>query len=94
MNKLIALLLLFLISWTLSFSQENPWQGVSIDLKHGKLKISDNKRFLIHEDGNPFFYLGDTGWELLHRLNKEETEKYLENRRAKGFKSPGTWNLE
>ena len=37
------------------------------------------------EDGTPFFYLGDTGWELFHRLNKEETEKYLENRRAKGF---------
>jgi hypothetical protein len=74
-----------LITSLLTFPQENSWQGTSVDLKHGKLKISENKRFLIHEDGTPFFYLGDTGWELFHRLNKEETEKYLENRRAKGF---------
>ena len=85
MTRLISLLFLTLVSNLLSFSQENPWQGPSIDLKHGKLKISDNKRFLVHEDGTPFFYLGDTGWELFHRLNKEESEKYLENRRAKGF---------
>jgi hypothetical protein len=66
-------------------AQGYSWKGVSADFSHGKLKVSDNKRFLVHEDGTPFFYLGDTGWELLHRLTKEETEKYLENRRAKGF---------
>ena len=66
-------------------AQENPWKGPSADFSHGKLKVSDNKRFLVYEDGTPFYYLGDTGWELFHRLNKEETEKYLENRRAKGF---------
>jgi hypothetical protein len=36
-------------------------------------------------DGTPFFYLGDTGWELFHRLSYSEAEKYLENRRQKGF---------
>jgi hypothetical protein len=40
---------------------------------------------LVFEDGTPFFYLGDTAWELFHRLNKAETENYLENRREKGF---------
>lgn len=64
---------------------QNQWKGVSVDMSHGKLKVSDNKRFLVFEDGTPFFYLGDTAWELFHRLNKEETEQYLENRRAKGF---------
>ncbi len=24
-----------------------------------RLKVSDNHRFLVHEDGRPFFYLGD-----------------------------------
>lgn len=67
------------------FAQENPWKGPSADLNHGKLKVSDNRRFLVYDDGTPFFYLADTGWELFHRLNKEETEKYLENRRSKGF---------
>jgi hypothetical protein len=49
------------------------------------LKISGNKRFLIHEDGKPFFYLGDTAWELFHRLNREEADKYLEDRAKKSF---------
>lgn len=66
-------------------AQEKSWQGPSVDLKHGKLQVSDNKHFLQFEDGTPFFYLGDTGWELFHRLNKAESEKYLENRRSKGF---------
>jgi hypothetical protein len=85
MNKSLILVISLIFCSLLSFSQENPWNGKSVDFAHGKLKISENKRFLIHEDGTPFFYLGDTGWELFHRLNKEETEKYLENRRAKGF---------
>ena len=33
-----------------------------------RLKVSDNHRFLVTEDGRPFFYLGDTAWELFHRL--------------------------
>ena len=45
-----------------------------------RLKVSDNKRFLVKEDGSPFFYLGDTAWELFHRLNREEADKYLDNR--------------
>jgi hypothetical protein len=66
-------------------AQEKKWNGPSVDFKHGNLKVSENKHFLVFEDGTPFFYLGDTGWELFHRLNKQETEKYLENRRSKGF---------
>lgn len=49
------------------------------------LKVSDNKRFLVDATGTPFFYLGDTAWELFHRLNREEADKYLENRATKGF---------
>ncbi len=36
------------------------------------LKIADNNRYLITEDGKPFFWLGDTAWELIHRLDREE----------------------
>jgi hypothetical protein len=50
-----------------------------------KLKVSDNRRFLVYEDGKPFFYLGDTAWELFHRLNREEADRYLENRAKLGF---------
>lgn len=48
------------------------------------LKISDNHRFLVTKDGKPFLWLGDTGW-LLHKLDREQTERYLEDRRTKGF---------
>src|SRR5512137_2795522 len=85
MSKIISLLIGILAFSIPLISQENPWKGQSVNLSHGRLKVSENKRFLLFEDGTPFFYLGDTGWELFHRLNKEETEKYLENRRAKGF---------
>jgi len=50
-----------------------------------QLKVSDNDRYLDYEDGSPFFYLGDTAWELFHRLNREEADQYLQNRADKGF---------
>src|SRR6188474_3766922 len=50
-----------------------------------QLSVSANKRFLITKDGKPFFWLGDTAWELFHRLSREEADKYLKNRVEKGF---------
>ena len=50
-----------------------------------RLKVSDNHRFLVTENGRPFFWLGDTAWELFHRLNRAEADLYLRNRAAKGF---------
>lgn len=49
------------------------------------LHVSANKHFLVTADGKPFFWLGDTAWELFHRLNREEADRYLENRARKGF---------
>ncbi len=50
-----------------------------------RLKVSDNHHFLVTETGAPFFWLGDTAWELFHRLNREEATRYLENRAKLGF---------
>ncbi len=50
-----------------------------------KLRVSDNHRFLVHEDGEPFFYLGDTAWELFHRLDREDAALLLQDRAAKRF---------
>lgn len=50
-----------------------------------RIRVSENRRFLETESGQPFFWLGDTAWELFHRLNREEAEVYLENRRQRGF---------
>ncbi|MBV9644989.1 MAG: DUF4038 domain-containing protein, partial [Verrucomicrobia bacterium] len=32
-----------------------------------KLRVSPNDRFLVYEDGSPFYWFGDTAWELFHR---------------------------
>jgi hypothetical protein len=57
-----------------------PW------VAHGKLAVSKaNPHYLQYADGTPFFWLGDTGWEMLHRLSREEIADYLENRKNKGF---------
>jgi hypothetical protein len=49
------------------------------------LSVSPNQRFLADSGGAPFFYLGDTAWELFHRLNREDASRYLADRAAKGF---------
>ncbi|MES1218719.1 MAG: DUF4038 domain-containing protein, partial [Bacteroidota bacterium] len=51
---------------------------------YSQFTISDNKRFLL-KNGKPFFWLGDTGWELFHRLTREEADKYLKRRSEQGF---------
>lgn len=57
--------------------------GFAADLP--ALKVSDNRRFLVTEDNRPFFWLGDTAWELFHRLDRTETDLYFRDRAAKGF---------
>lgn len=57
--------------------------GIGQDLP--RLKVSDNHRYLVSEKGAPFFWLGDTAWELFHRLNREETLEYLDLRAKQGY---------
>ncbi len=49
------------------------------------IKVSSNHRFLKTDSGKPFFWLGDTAWELFHRLTLAEAEHYLVNRLHNGF---------
>ena len=48
------------------------------------MRISPDKRHLLN-DGKPFFYLCDTAWDLFLRLDRKETDEYLQNRADKGF---------
>ncbi len=50
-----------------------------------KLRVSDNGRFFVHENGQPFYWQGDTAWELFARLNREEAIHYLDDRARRGF---------
>ena len=49
-----------------------------------QFSISDNHRYLL-KNGKPFFWLGDTGWELFHRLNKDDVNEYFKKRSEQGF---------
>src|SRR5215212_5286284 len=49
------------------------------------LKVSANRRFLVNDDGSPFFFLGDTGWAIIQRLDRAEIDRYIEDRAGKGF---------
>ncbi|MDD6209868.1 MAG: DUF4038 domain-containing protein [Bacteroidales bacterium] len=42
----------------------NGYKGDLAIYRHGFLDISGNKRYLVYNDGTPFFYLGDTHWSL------------------------------
>jgi hypothetical protein len=77
MGKTIVVIIFIVGIAVTGFSQQQ-WQ-------HGRLEITKDGHYLQYEGGTPFFWLGDTGWELFHRLKKDEIEKYLENRSQKGF---------
>ena len=51
----------------------------------GRIVVHPGGRYLQYADGRPFFYLGDTAWELFHRTTREEARLYLEDRARKGF---------
>ena len=54
---------------------------------HGPVQVSDDRRYLRHADGTPFFWLGDTWWmALCARLRfPEEFGALIADRVAKGF---------
>ena len=83
MKKLF--LALFIFTFVFAFYSCNPKVRPDQKKELPALKVSANHHFLIDETGNPFFWLGDTGWLLFSKLNREDAEKYLDNRAKKGF---------
>ncbi len=49
------------------------------------IKVNEAGTHLIKEDNRAFVWVGDTAWELFHRLSREEAVEYLQNRAEKGF---------
>lgn len=49
-----------------------------------RIEVSENGRHFVTADGEPFFYLADTGWGLF-TLNREDATHYLEDRASKHF---------
>lgn len=79
MKRICTYILLFLGGVFLTQAQNiPPW-------KNGPLKVSDNSRYLIHENGTPFFWLGETGWLMPERLNRDEVNFYLSRCAKAGY---------
>ncbi len=55
-----------------------PW-------KKGSIRPSSNGHHLVHANGDPFFWLADTDWEMFHRLSIEEASLLLKTRKKQGF---------
>ena len=49
--------------------------------------VGADHRHLVDQTGAPFLVQGDAAWSLISGLTSEEAEKYLEDRRSKGFNS-------
>ena len=78
MRRLIFLLTSLLLVCSPISAIDKPWS-------HGPLKVSDNSLYLCHADWTPFFWLGDTGWLLPERLNRDEADYYLQRAAKAGF---------
>jgi hypothetical protein len=74
-NSLLVVMLMLLACGQ---KEELPWDN-------GKLQVDATQCYLQHENGKPFFWLGETGWLLPERLNRNEAEFYLENCRQAGY---------
>jgi len=64
-----------------------PYRGNHPLYRHGPLRVSQDRRYLEHLDGAPFFWLGDTWWmSLCKRLSwPDEFQTLAADRVAKGF---------
>lgn len=74
MKKTILLFLAFWIAF-----------GLNAQKIEGPIKVHPENRFLMTSDGEPFFWMADTAWELFHRLNLSESQLYLDKRKEQGF---------
>ena len=74
MRTLIAMLLA-LVATGLS-AAEKPWDN-------GRLTVKG--QYLVHENGRPFFWLGNTSWLLPERLNRDEVEYFLTREAEEGY---------
>lgn len=78
-----ARLLLLMLLVSISFSAVA--QKTYLPWKNGKLMVSEEGRYLKHENGTPFFWLGETGWLLPQRTDRDEVSYYLNECKKAGY---------
>ena len=50
-----------------------------------RIQVHADGHSLETDDGRPFFWMGDTAWELIHHTTREEASYYLHTRGRQGF---------
>lgn len=77
--------LIFTLALLLAFTAANAAGKIYKPWSNGRLVVSENNRYLVHENGTPFFWLGNTAWLLPERLNRDEVEYFLNYERTAGY---------
>lgn len=49
------------------------------------IKVSENHRYFVDQQGEPVFWLGTTQWQLLREYKLEEARLIIEKSKARGF---------
>lgn len=62
-----------------------PAGGPNDLARRGAPRLSLNRRYFVHADGKPWFWLGDTAWNGALLATDQEWSRYLKDRAAKGF---------
>lgn len=76
----LTILLLVSTCWSVARVEDLP-----------RLQVSDNARYLVTENGRPFFWLGDTAWSLIDQSvrtasdDQPGVERYFQIRKQQGF---------
>jgi hypothetical protein len=53
--------------------------------RHGDLRVGPERRHLVHADGTPFLWLGDTGWNVAWKSTANEWREYVDARARQRF---------
>ena len=70
---------------TLAFLAFSPGRILAAEIKMPAIRVQTGGHYLETTDGRPFFWLGDTAWQLIHATTREECSYYLHTRAAQGF---------
>lgn len=62
-----------------------PYVGDNALYLRGDLRLSENRRYLIHADGTPFLWMGDTGWNTIWKTTPNEWREYIDVRVSQRF---------
>lgn len=81
----VACLLLTTVSSAAGAEPHNNSAAPQVNWADWQLVPSSDGRRIDKANGEEWFYMADTAWSLFLKLDREEADTYLKNRRDKGF---------